>query len=759
MEETFSASRSTYSVEPTQSAQSQPGSLKQMLLGNSPSGSSSERGTISEPSRRRSPSGEPPLPTHDKSTTIPAINNTTDELIEADTDDTDFTMGEPHLLVDILKTSGLEPPIKNYLVLEGPSLLPQTDDTVPTPSVSSADRCFQTMVATSDHDAVPLDQGHSLTDDSIVPKTLVPGPNNFIGGQKPMGVGPRLEATQSSFDNEIMTSSVENSMTSGLASSKATSASRASPIVPEINQYTRVTSTRRNANTNANTSATSAKRSIQMVLNTSGAAWNLSRDLDDDEDRQPLNKKSRVSLEADPDGMVTCKGGVGAEVAGKSARMNLRDRLSEFARSGSQVVNDDVEEEDTAMDEIDDEDNEGVQTEDEGLAVGRKPIQHEDDVDELDEDRPKASVVVDNIHGKDCVLPDANLAIKKEPPEIINLVDDSDYDTPGDILMLDADPSTVSSALHSQGTEEGDLRPEIIRSSDGQTISMRFDLATVTDTWRKLRTTLDMLADRANLDIDTSGGNPSLGTDAGVSNVADGGKAAEALSRVIDKDDFSQMDIAGQFNLGFIVTRRRKIVVDTGEEMDDLFIVDQHAADEKYNFEALQQSTVIKSQKLFRSVDLHHQLCKLLIVLRTDRPQPLELTAADELLATDNIEILRQNGFEVAADETSGTGLGHRLQLVAQPVSKSTTFDMKGHLRCRLLPLRQLTDLMRRRSRRAPPSDARSANGADGEMLEGAGYVCDEGLSEECHGGNAAEQESNDFGELPSLACVRVHPV
>lgn len=53
--------------------------------------------------------------------------------------------------------------------------------------------------------------------------------------------------------------------------------------------------------------------------------------------------------------------------------------------------------------------------------------------------------------------------------------------------------------------------------------------------------------------------------------------------------DFSlQMSIVGQFNLGFIITK-----LDA-----DLFIVDQHATDEKYNFETLQKTTKIISQKL-----------------------------------------------------------------------------------------------------------------------------------------------------------------
>ena len=72
-----------------------------------------------------------------------------------------------------------------------------------------------------------------------------------------------------------------------------------------------------------------------------------------------------------------------------------------------------------------------------------------------------------------------------------------------------------------------------------------------------------------------------------------------ALARVIAKDDFARMEIIGQFNLGFIIARRNTIG-DNKATVDDLFIIDQHAADEKYNFETLQQSTKIASQKLFR---------------------------------------------------------------------------------------------------------------------------------------------------------------
>ena len=51
---------------------------------------------------------------------------------------------------------------------------------------------------------------------------------------------------------------------------------------------------------------------------------------------------------------------------------------------------------------------------------------------------------------------------------------------------------------------------------------------------------------------------------------------------------FKDMEIIGQFNLGFIVTKLN----------DDIFMIDQHATDEKYNFEMLQRHTALQGQRL-----------------------------------------------------------------------------------------------------------------------------------------------------------------
>jgi len=52
------------------------------------------------------------------------------------------------------------------------------------------------------------------------------------------------------------------------------------------------------------------------------------------------------------------------------------------------------------------------------------------------------------------------------------------------------------------------------------------------------------------------------------------------------------MKVIGQFNKGFIIAQIGS----------DLFILDQHACDEKVNFERLQRTTVIQQQPLIRLV-------------------------------------------------------------------------------------------------------------------------------------------------------------
>lgn len=71
----------------------------------------------------------------------------------------------------------------------------------------------------------------------------------------------------------------------------------------------------------------------------------------------------------------------------------------------------------------------------------------------------------------------------------------------------------------------------------------------------------------------------------------------------------------------------------------------------------------------------------LLTLYHSHRPRLLELSAADELIAAENTDILRKNGFEIVL-KPAAPGERDRVHLVAQPVSKRTVFDFKGQWRC-----------------------------------------------------------------------------
>ncbi|KAF7447147.1 hypothetical protein PtrM4_119020 [Pyrenophora tritici-repentis] len=67
----------------------------------------------------------------------------------------------------------------------------------------------------------------------------------------------------------------------------------------------------------------------------------------------------------------------------------------------------------------------------------------------------------------------------------------------------------------------------------------------------------------------------------------------ERLSLTVTKSDFHDMRIVGQFNQGFIIAVRPPT---STAPTSDLFIIDQHASDEKYNFERLAATTVLKKR-------------------------------------------------------------------------------------------------------------------------------------------------------------------
>ena len=56
----------------------------------------------------------------------------------------------------------------------------------------------------------------------------------------------------------------------------------------------------------------------------------------------------------------------------------------------------------------------------------------------------------------------------------------------------------------------------------------------------------------------------------------------------------------------------------------------------------------------------------------------LQFTATEELVAIENMDVLKANGFELQVDDKAPPT--RRLKLVAQPISKNTIFGTKGYL-------------------------------------------------------------------------------
>lgn len=151
----------------------------------------------------------------------------------------------------------------------------------------------------------------------------------------------------------------------------------------------------------------------------------------------------------------------------------------------------------------------------------------------------------------------------------------------------------------------------------------------------------------------------------------DAADAEEKLSLKISKSDFSKMKIVGQFNLGFIIAVREASSsssssssepsstqgATTLKEDDELFIIDQHASDEKYNFERLQATTTVQSQRLVQ-------------------PKPLTLTAVEEEIILEHLPVLSQNGFSVHVDTSGESPVGSRCSLLSLPLSRETTFGV-----------------------------------------------------------------------------------
>ncbi|CAH8534350.1 unnamed protein product [Schistosoma turkestanicum] len=118
------------------------------------------------------------------------------------------------------------------------------------------------------------------------------------------------------------------------------------------------------------------------------------------------------------------------------------------------------------------------------------------------------------------------------------------------------------------------------------------------------------------------------------------------LTTYFKKETFNNLKVIGQFNMGFIIAQHNQ----------DLFIIDQHASDEKYRFEQLLENYRFKSQPL--------------VV-----PQKLNLTIANEQVLISNLDVFAKNGFafRIHNDEPAG----QQVFLVAAPMLENKLFSYR----------------------------------------------------------------------------------
>ena len=324
---------------------------------------------------------------------------------------------------------------------------------------------------------------------------------------------------------------------------------------------------------------------VQPTLIGLGAGWKLTRQQDDGNlsDRAPATKPTR-----------------------RDTKLSFRDRLAGFASQTAKV--------DTTM--------------------------ADSDSDDEDDDQEEASRVTRTV---EVIQPD--VAERNEPNsegidlDLVTMLEEED-ETPRDNLISTIDlpgigrPSRASeveqqgetqdpiqyiaetSATRGESSKRREFRDEIATRASKREVVISCDLDRIRESFQKARRR--GLAGRQRDPAPNKNRTSEILPAAGVSN-QDSTEVDRTLSRVIKKQDFAGMRIIGQYNKAFIIARRR---VEAGEgegSSDDLFIIgepvqvieldlayetltfpDQHAADEKYNFETLQAITKIQSQRLIQ---------------------------------------------------------------------------------------------------------------------------------------------------------------
>jgi len=122
-------------------------------------------------------------------------------------------------------------------------------------------------------------------------------------------------------------------------------------------------------------------------------------------------------------------------------------------------------------------------------------------------------------------------------------------------------------------------------------------------------------------------------------------EVGKSLRRLFEKNSFKEMRIVGQFNLGFILATHG----------GDLFIIDQHATDEKFNFEMIKRTSSLTSQPMIKPIRLY-------------------IPREQELKVIENLDVFERNGFRIKVEADAEPC--QQLLITSMPFVKGKTFSV-----------------------------------------------------------------------------------
>lgn len=131
-------------------------------------------------------------------------------------------------------------------------------------------------------------------------------------------------------------------------------------------------------------------------------------------------------------------------------------------------------------------------------------------------------------------------------------------------------------------------------------------------------------------------------------------RLAEPVSDRLSKTDFLEMQVLGQFNCGFILARLDRPDTNTS----NMYIIDQHAADERFRLETLERLEKINIQQLVK-------------------PVKFSASMDDSIFINNNLEVIDKLGFKVKTESPDSID---SFELSAVPQIASVTLEVKDLL-------------------------------------------------------------------------------